>query len=80
MALDGHEIVLQVTVRVWVTVRKVNGVVVVLKADVEGQRVGATIVFIVVQWTANRLEIGIRNQCIIKNLHQGVDDFMGTMR
>lgn len=58
MALDGHEIVLQITVRVWVTMRKVNVVVVVLKADVERQRIGATIIFIVVQWTGNRREGG----------------------
>lgn len=52
MPLDGHEIVLEVAVRVRVAVRKVHRVVVVLEADVERQRVGACLVLVVVQWTA----------------------------
>lgn len=52
MPLDGHEVVLQIAVRVRVAVRKINGVVVVLEANVKRQCVGATVIVVLVQWTA----------------------------
>lgn len=56
MSLDGHEVILQVAVRVRVAVRKVNRIVVMLEADVEGQCVRASFVLVVVQWTAAKKE------------------------
>lgn len=54
MPLDGHQVVLQVAVRIRIAVREVDGVIVVLELDVEGERVRASLVIVVAQGAVNK--------------------------